>query len=303
MVFSAHRGPREPQWYGGMILLLLALLAGFSGYLLPWSQQSYWASVIGTEAARAVPLIGNLLVRLIRGGDNVTGATLHRFFALHVTLLPLGFLVLLWVHLSRVWKTGLIAPPDFCASVIEEDCISCGRCERECSFGAVNMEKAGERELPRIDRHLCNACRACEKVCPPQCITFSSDRRALLTEPLFPDHFIHRTKGVLIALIVLFFSVFFLHGLILSEKVPADPLLTPDQIKPDWYFLAAYQALRWLPSKGLGLLTIVASFLLVFFLPALDRRGPRDFSRRPVYLFLVIAGIITFIIFTIRGYF
>jgi len=303
MILSAYRGPRKPQWHAGVALLGIALLAGFSGYLLPWSQQSYWAGVIGTEAIRAVPLIGDGLVSLIRGGETLTGATLHRFYILHVALLPLAFLALIWFHLKRVWRTGVIAPPDMFASVNFADCNSCGKCEAECSFHAIKMSKSEEHELPQVNKDLCNACRACLEVCPTHCITFASDRRAFLTEPIFPDHVIARIKGVMIALIVLFFSVFFLHSLIMGEKVPANPMFTPEKIKPDWYFLAAYQALRKLPSKGLGLMTLLGVLLLVWFLPALDSSGPREPRRRPVYLFMVIAGIALFVILTIIGYF
>lgn len=302
MIISAHRGPREVQWYGGVILLLLMLLTGFSGYLLPWSQQSYWACVIGTEAVRAIPLIGDALVSLLRGGENVTGATLHRFFALHVTVLPIFILVMVWIHVKRVWKTGVIAPPDMYAAVIEDDCISCGKCERECSFDAVRMIERQERKLPLINTNLCNACRACSNVCPQDCITFESGRRSFLTEPIFPDNVINRLKGVTIGLVILFFSVFFLHGLLMADKSPADPLLTPDRIKPEWYFLASYQVLRELPNELLGLVVLFGVMLVVFFLPAIDRSGTRDLGRRPVYLLMVIGGIVSFIILTIMGY-
>jgi ubiquinol-cytochrome c reductase cytochrome b subunit len=303
MIVSAHRGPREPQWYGGVLLLALMLLAGFSGYLLPWSQQSYWAAVIGTEAVRAIPLIGHALFVLLRGGEDMTGVTLHRFFALHVTLLPMGLLILIWMHLKRAWKTGVIAPPDMHATVIAADCTGCGKCERACSFNAVTMIGGEERQLPRIDRDACNACRACVQVCPADCIAFASDRRAFLSEPIFPDHVIKRLQAAMVGLTILFFSVFFLHGLMMGAKIPADPMLTPERIKPDWYFLAAYQVLRGLPNKRLGLSILLAVSLLLFFLPAIDRSGPRDFRRRPVYLFLVLAGILAFVVLTVVGYF
>ncbi len=301
MVISAHRGPREPQWYSGAILLFLMLLAGFSGYLLPWSQQSYWAMVIGTEAARSAPVVGNILVSVLRGGDAVTGATLHRFFALHVTLLPVFVVILIWLHVKWVWRTGVIAPPDMYASVHEDECTGCGKCEIVCSFEAIRMRDSGDLKLPLVDRERCNACRSCVNECPVKCITFKSDARGFLTEPVFPDNLLNRLKGVMIALIILFFSVFFLHGLLMAEKVPADPMLTPDSIKPDWYFLAAYHMLRQLPNELLGLLALAALSVLVLFLPAFDKSGPRDFRKRPIYLFLVLGGILSFVILTIMG--
>lgn len=302
MIVSAHRGPRARQWYVGVALLLGCLLSGFSGYLLPWSQQSYWAAVIGTEAVRVVPILGDAIFHLLRGGDNMTASTLHRFFGLHVAVLPISILVLIVIHVRKVLQTGVIAPPDTYAAVLEEDCTGCGKCVRVCEFNAMKMVKKDERALAQVDKNLCNACRACLQACPAAGIAFASDCRDELIEPIFPNNIIHRLLAVVASLIALFTGVFFLSALILGEKVPANPMLTPDRIKPDWYFLAAYQVLRKLPSKNLGLAVLLALWLLLFFLPRLDRTGPRAPSRRPVYLFLVGAAILGFIVLTVWGY-
>jgi ubiquinol-cytochrome c reductase cytochrome b subunit len=303
MIISAHRGPREPQWYTGAILLFLMLLTGFSGYLLPWSQQSYWACVIGTESAKAVPLIGDSITFILRGGENVTGATLHRFFALHVSILPILIIILVWIHLKRIWKSKVIAPPDMYAVKVNDDCICCGKCGEVCLFEAVSVNKKGEDKGPVFNKNLCNACRACVENCPKNCISLESETRSYFTEPIFTENIINRAKAVGITLAFLFFCVFFLHGLLMLDKTPADPMATPDKIKPEWYFLGAYQILKELPNELLGLGAILAVTLIVFFLPALDRRGPRDLKKRPVYLSLVIGGIISFIVLTIMGYF
>jgi len=303
MLISAHRGPREVQWYVGAILLFIILLTGFSGYLLPWSQQSYWAGVIATESARALPLIGDWLVELLRGGEAMSGATLRRFFALHVSVLPALLVILTWYHVKRVWKAGVIAPAETRAEVGEDECISCSRCERECSFDAITMIERDGKKLPAIDKGACNACRACEMVCPANCIEFADHEGPAPREPILPHNAIDRAKAVLVTLIILAIGVFFIHDLLTRVKVPADPLLTPDAIKPEWYFLATYQALRELPSELWGLASIIAVALIVFFLPAIDKRGPREPSKRPVYIFLVVAGIVGFIVLTIRGLF
>ena len=72
-----------------MLLLFLMLAFGFSGYLLPWNELSFFATKVGTGIAGAVPFVGDFLVRLLRGGDDVTGATLSRFYGLHVAILPM----------------------------------------------------------------------------------------------------------------------------------------------------------------------------------------------------------------------
>jgi cytochrome b6 len=91
---------------------------GFSGYLLPWNELAFFATQVGTEVAGAVPLAGGFMVRFLRGGEQVTGGTLTRFFGFHVAVLPLMTALLLGVHLVLVQKHGMSVPPRVSA---EED--------------------------------------------------------------------------------------------------------------------------------------------------------------------------------------
>lgn len=108
----AYRRPRELTWLSGMALLFLTMAFGFSGYLLPWNTLSFFATKVGTDMAGAVPLIGDFLVTLMRGGEEVTGATLTRFFGIHVAILPGITTILLLVHLLLVQKWGISEPDD-----------------------------------------------------------------------------------------------------------------------------------------------------------------------------------------------
>ena len=107
----AYRKPRELTWLSGITLLGLALGFGFSGYLLPWNTISYFATKVGTDMAASVPLIGPVLARFLRGGDDVGGATLTRFFGFHVAVLPGLTTVILLLHLALVQKFGISSPP------------------------------------------------------------------------------------------------------------------------------------------------------------------------------------------------
>ncbi|MEK7754464.1 MAG: cytochrome b N-terminal domain-containing protein, partial [Acidobacteriota bacterium] len=107
----AYRRPRELTWLSGVGLLGLALGFGFSGYLLPWNTISYFATKVGTDMAAAVPLIGPTLARFLRGGNDVGGATLTRFFGFHVAVLPALTTGLLLVHLFLVQSFGISSPP------------------------------------------------------------------------------------------------------------------------------------------------------------------------------------------------
>ncbi len=106
----AYKKPRELTWMTGFILLALVLGFGFTGYLLPWNELSFFATKVGTEIAGAVPLVGNAVKVLLRGGDDVTGATLTRFYAIHIALLPAIFTALLAVHLIFVQRQGMHEP-------------------------------------------------------------------------------------------------------------------------------------------------------------------------------------------------
>lgn len=112
---KAYRKPREMTWMSGVALLILALAFGFSGYLLPWNKLSYFATKVGTEIAAVVPVIGKHILMFLRGGEDVSGATLTRFFGFHVALLPTITFLILGVHLLFVQAQGMSVPPSLSA--------------------------------------------------------------------------------------------------------------------------------------------------------------------------------------------
>jgi cytochrome b6 len=106
----AYRRPRELTWISGALLLFLTLAFGFTGYLLPWNTLAYFATKVGTEIVGAVPLVGHGLLVLLRGGEDVTEATLSRFFGIHVAILPALTTLVLALHLLLVQVHGLSRP-------------------------------------------------------------------------------------------------------------------------------------------------------------------------------------------------
>ncbi len=107
---GAYRNPRELNWVVGTVLLVLTIFYGFSGYLLPWNQLSYWAGTIGLEMARTVPVAGDWFAQLVFGGVELGAATLTRMYFFHVLLLPLVTITLMVVHLIAVYIQGLAEP-------------------------------------------------------------------------------------------------------------------------------------------------------------------------------------------------
>jgi len=95
----------------GVILLFLVMGFGFSGYLLPWNTLAFFATKVGTDIAGQVPVIGRPLMIFLRGGEEVTGATLTRFFGFHVAVLPGLATLLLLIHLLLVQRQGISLPP------------------------------------------------------------------------------------------------------------------------------------------------------------------------------------------------
>ncbi len=106
----AYDRPRELTWVSGVVLLFICICFGFSGYLLPWNEVSFFATKVGTQIAGVVPVVGKATLRFLRGGDDVTGATLTRFFGFHVAVLPAAATVFIAIHVLLVQLHGMHVP-------------------------------------------------------------------------------------------------------------------------------------------------------------------------------------------------
>jgi Rieske Fe-S protein len=104
---GAYKAPRELNWLSGVVLLLITLGFGFTGYLLPWDQKAYWATKVGTDIAGSVPLVGHFLLVSLRGGEQISAATLGRFYDLHVLVLPALIALFLLGHFWMIRRHGI----------------------------------------------------------------------------------------------------------------------------------------------------------------------------------------------------
>ena len=109
--FAAYKYPRELTWITGVVLLILVLGMGFTGYLLPWNQRSYWASMVGTSIAGTVPFIGNFITQVLRGGTDLSGVTLVRFFSLHIWWIPALVVLTIATHMYMIIRLGISSVP------------------------------------------------------------------------------------------------------------------------------------------------------------------------------------------------
>lgn len=240
---KAYRAPREGTWLTGLMLLGLVMVFGFSGYLLPWDDLSFFATRVGISELEKVPGLGVWIADLARGGTDVTVDTIGRFYPLHVVVLPLLVLGLIGVHLLFVQIQGVSAPD---------------------SFHALPPEK---------QKHM-----------------------SFFGEFLISEIPIWLLMGALLA----FLATFFPRGV----APEADPTAAaPAGIKPEWYFLSQYQALKLFPGKFelLGQVVLGVVPLLAFALPFIDRAIPADRRGKQVTV-IGVAALLSLFGLTIWGW-
>ncbi|MGD2040245.1 MAG: cytochrome b N-terminal domain-containing protein [Anaerolineae bacterium] len=109
-ITGSYKNPRELNWVAGVVLLLLTLAFGFTGYLLPWDQKALWGSTVGSEILGIIPGIGGWLLGLLRGGMEITGLTLTRFYGIHMLVLPVLAFIFLAVHFIIIRRQGISGP-------------------------------------------------------------------------------------------------------------------------------------------------------------------------------------------------
>jgi len=108
--YKIYRKPRELHWVSGVVLAALTMGLAFTGYLLPWTQLSYWGAKVGTEIPGGVPLIGEAIVVWIRRGETISGETLGFFFSLHIWVIPAIISAFMAMHFAMIRATGISRP-------------------------------------------------------------------------------------------------------------------------------------------------------------------------------------------------
>jgi len=137
-IWGAHKYPRELSWVVGALLMFVLMGFAFTGYLLPWDQKAYWATVVGTNIAGSAPIIGGAVTELLRGGEALGAVALTRFYGIHVWVLPASLLLLVGLHLFMIVRQGIAATPRRQPLVEQEPDVS----RRE----AYEREYAAEKE-------------------------------------------------------------------------------------------------------------------------------------------------------------
>lgn len=233
----AYRRPREVTWLSGVLLFFILFAFGFSGYLLPWNELAFFATRVGTNMPAVVPAIGAHLVYFMRGGKDVTGATLTRFFGVHIAILPALTTALLALHLVLVQHHGMSVPP-----------------------GEEARARTTGKPVPAM--------------------------------PFVPHFVLRDLFGWTVALALLAgLSAFLPWELGKKADVFAS---APAGIRPEWYFLWMFQALKYAPATVFGLsgeLVVLVPVGLgaigLILLPFLDRNTAR--SQRVIKVLATLA--------------
>ncbi len=273
LIYGSYQKPRELLWLFGMLIFLVLMAEAFMGYLLPWGQMSYWGAQVIISLFGAIPVIGDDLTLWIRGDYVISGATLNRFFALHVIALPIVLLLLVVLHILALHEVGSNNPDG-----IETKLPKSSNDDDSVSKSAFKFHEYYENKYNIID-----------------------------SIPFHPYGTVKDLVGV--AVFAFFFSyvIFFnpeMGGYFLEAPnfEAANPLKTPEHIAPVWYFTPFYAILRAVPDKLLGVIAMGASIVMLFLLPWFDRCRVRSYRyRSKLHTANIVQFSICFVILGILG--
>jgi quinol-cytochrome oxidoreductase complex cytochrome b subunit len=278
---GAYKRPRQFNWVLGVGLLVATLAFSFTGYLLPWDQLSYWAVTVGTNLVNYVPLLGQTLRDLLLGGTQIGQATLLRFYALHVFVLPAALTVLLTLHIWRVRKDGFAVQQPTSGAFAEE--------ATKLPSEPIHQPPAADGE-PRV-RLL--------GVVDRQSVTAEERRTddAVFTWP----HLLvrHAVVGLATAAVALTLGVAFAAPL----RDLANPQLTPEPSKAPWYFVGLQELLSHLDPLVAGILVPAGTIVALILLPYLDRNPATEARHRKVAILLFSVLLVTASVLTVVGEF
>lgn len=238
--YGSYTKPREMLWSVGVIILIAMMATGFIGYVLPYSQLSFWGATVITNLISAIPYIGQDVVEWVWGGYSVSNATLNRFYSFHY-LLPFILAALAVVHIIALHTDG------------------------------SNNPLGVESDIDKV--------------------------------PFHPYYTIKDVFGYSIFGITFVYLIYFAPNMLghPDSYIPANPLVTPSHIQPEWYFLFAYAILRSIPNKLLGVIALFASLVVLLVLPYIEQSPIRSKQFRPLSKMMFWVFIADFFILTIIG--
>jgi ubiquinol-cytochrome c reductase cytochrome b subunit len=271
LMYGSYQKPRELLWIFGMLIFLVLMAEAFMGYLLPWGNMSYWGAQVIISLFGAIPVIGDDLTLWIRGDYVISGATLNRFFALHVIAMPLVLVILVFLHILALHEVGSNNPEGI---------------EVKRKKGSVKPE-----ELSKFTFHK----------------QYSDKYDIVDAIPFHPYYSVKDIMGVAGFLILFCWVMFFApegggYFMEAPNFEPANGLKTPEHIAPVWYFGPFYTILRVIPDKLLGAIGMFSAIIVLFLVPWFDRGVVKSVKfRSKWHLINLIQFSISFIVLGVLG--
>lgn len=250
MIYGSYQKPRELLWIFGMLIYVALMAEAFMGYVLPWGQMSYWGAQVIVSLFGAIPVVGPDLVEWVQGDYVISGATLNRFFALHVIALPLVIVILVFLHIIALHEVGSNNPD------------------------GVNI-KHPKGSLPESEK---TSFKIHE---------YYTSKYDIADDvvPFFPHIVLKDLVAFSIFLFGFCYIMFFapeVGGKFIEHPnfEIANPLKTPEHIFPVWYFTPFYAILKAVPSKVGGVIAMFSAIGFLFALPWFDRSNVRSWRYR-----------------------
>jgi len=275
MMYGSYQKPRELLWIFGMLIFLVLMAEAFMGYLLPWGQMSFWGAQVIISIFGVIPGIGEDLTLWIRGDYVISGATLNRFFALHVIALPLVLVILVFLHIIALHEVGSNNPDGIDVKVPNEG------------------QKIENNVSDKFTFH--------------EYFTKGGKKIIVDAIPFHPYYTVKDIVGV-VGFLILFCAVIFFApeggGFFLEPPnfEPANPMKTPAHIAPVWYFTPFYAILRAVPDQLFGAIAMFASIIMLALLPWLDRCKVRSVRyRSTLHKVNLVNFVISFVVLGVLG--
>lgn len=279
---GSYKYPRELTWFTGVFILLLVLGFSFTGYLLPWDNRAYWATQVGVKIGGSAPILGPSIETILKGGPTLGAATLTRFYALHVLLLPALTAGLIGVHLFLIVKIGISGMP----KSREKEQVSGEFFES----AKLNGKKTGKAFFPYI----------IFKDAVVSFVVLLAIVAMILIKPIESSNPVDVNNPVS--------TITDQRGNPIMHNGQANQL----QPQPEWYFLFLFQALKYLPPEvvningfkisgeavgGIIIPTILLGILLL--VPYLDRGPKRNPLNRPWATLTMLAALVAVVVLTL----
>ena len=287
---GAYKRPRQFNWVLGVMLFVITLGFSFTGYLLPWDQLSYWAVTVGTNLVNYVPVIGGQISDLLIGGEQIGQATLLRFYALHVAVLPVALALVLMIHIWRVRKDGFAVKRGGVGAFAEEstdlvvETVPASDEATSTPVGAMLTTDDGKRVrlLGVVDRESVTA----------------EERLTDDTVFTWPHMLVrHVVVGLGTVATVLLLGVLFAAPL----RGIANPNQTPEPAKAPWYFVGLQELLSRFDPLVAGIFVPAGVILVLICLPYIDRNPATEARNRKVAITIFSIVLVVAIVLTVVG--